>query len=52
MKMETIQNLVSIKFLNIKKSLEVRNNGDIRLVTTGDVPVNNGLAINVILPIL
>lgn len=32
--------------------LEVRNNGDIRLVTTGDVPANNGLAINVILPIL
>ena len=32
--------------------LEVRSNGDIRLVTTGDVPVNNGLAINVILPIL
>ena len=32
--------------------LEVRNNGDIRLVTTGDVPANNGIAINVILPIL
>ena len=32
--------------------LEVRSNGDIRLVTTGDVPANNGIAINVILPIL
>ncbi|WP_301420018.1 BppU family phage baseplate upper protein [Mammaliicoccus lentus] len=32
--------------------LEVRNNGDIRLVTTGDVPANTGIAINVILPIL
>ena len=32
--------------------LEVRSNGNIRLVTTGDVPANNGIAINVILPIL
>lgn len=32
--------------------LEVRNNGDIRLVNTGDVPANNGIAINIMLPIL
>ena len=32
--------------------LEVRNNGDIRLVTTGDVPPNNGIAINILLPII
>lgn len=32
--------------------LEVRSNGDIRLVSTGNVPANSGIAINVILPIL
>ena len=32
--------------------LEIRSNGDIRLVTTGDVPANKGIAINIMLPIL
>lgn len=32
--------------------LEVRSNGDIRIVNTGDVPANNGIAINIMLPIL
>lgn len=31
--------------------IEVRNNGDIRLISTGDVPSNNGLAINILIPI-
>lgn len=32
--------------------LEVRTNGDIRLVSTGNVPSNNGIAINIMFPIL
>ncbi len=32
--------------------LEVRSSGDVRLVNTGNVPANNGIAINIMLPIL
>ena len=32
--------------------LEIRSNGDIRLVNVGNVPPNNGLAINITIPIL